>query len=142
MTATATIAELLAARTDDGNPGLLAGDRTWTWAEVVAESGARAAVLDELGLGLPGHHVGVLLDNVPEYVFLLGAAALSGSVVVGVNPTRRGEELARDVRHTDCAVVLTDAIRAVDVASGDGDAALQEMSRAGATLETSDGLNS
>ncbi len=63
-------------------------------------------------LGLAGRHVGVLLDNVPEFVFLLGGAALSGAVVVGVNPTRRGEELARDVRHTDCAVVLTDAAHA------------------------------
>ena len=59
-----------------------------------------------------GRHVGVLLDNVPEYVFLLGGAALSGRVVVGINPTRRGEELARDIRHTDCAVVLTDAAHA------------------------------
>ena len=51
----------------------------------------------------------MLLDNVPEYVFLLGGAALSERVVVGINPTRRGEELARDIQHTDCAVVLTDA---------------------------------
>jgi fatty-acyl-CoA synthase len=49
---------------------------------------------------------------VPEYVFLLGAAAFSGTVVVGINPTRRGEELARDVRHTDVALVLTDAAHA------------------------------
>ena len=56
-------------------------------------------------------HVGVLLENVPEYVFLLGGAALSGHVVVGINPTRRGDELARDIRHTDCALVVTDAAR-------------------------------
>ena len=72
-------------------------------------------VLDDLGVA--GRHVGVLLDNVPEYVFLLGGAALSGRVVVGINPTRRGEELARDIRHTDCAVVLTDAAHA-DAARG------------------------
>ena len=54
-------------------------------------------------------HVGVLLDNVPEYLFTLGGAALSGRVVVGLNPTRRGEELARDVRHADCRLLLTDA---------------------------------
>jgi fatty-acyl-CoA synthase len=107
VTDAATVAELLTARADDGNPGIVTDDAMWTWAEVVAESSARAAALDELGGA--GRHVGVLLENVPEYVFLLGAAALSGSVVVGVNPTRRGAELARDVRHTDCAVVLTDA---------------------------------
>src|SRR5205085_12411136 len=73
-----------------------------TWAEVVAECEARAATLE------PGQHIGVLLENVPEYAFWLGAAALAGAVVVGINPTRRGEELARDIRHTDCSVVITD----------------------------------
>jgi len=57
-----------------------------------------------------GQHIGVLLDNVPEFVFILGGAALAGAVVVGINPTRRGEELARDIRHTDCSVVLTDEV--------------------------------
>lgn len=103
-----TIAALLAARADDDRPGICSVDGgAWTWREVVAESAARAAVLADLSG--PGRHVGVLLENGPEYVFLLGGAALSGTVVVGINPTRRGEELARDVRHTDCAVVLTDA---------------------------------
>lgn len=101
-----TIAALLAERARDPAPGIRTDDAVWTWAEVVAESAARAAVLTELGVA--GQHIGVLLENVPEYVFLLGGAALSGSVVVGINPTRRGEELARDVRHTDCALVVTD----------------------------------
>ena len=51
----------------------------------------------------------MLLGNVPEYLFWLGAAALSGAVVVGVNPTRRGEALAGDIRRTDCSMVVTDA---------------------------------
>ena len=50
-------------------------------------------------------HVGVLLENVPEFAFLLGGAALGGQVVVGLNPTRRGEALAADVRRADCQVV-------------------------------------
>lgn len=61
--------------------------------------------------GLPGDgppHVGVLLDNVPEYLFLIGGATLSGRVLVGINPTRRGAELAGDIRHADCQVVITD----------------------------------
>ena len=107
-----TVGGLLAGRADDPGGGLrtAAWDRAWSWGEVAAEAAARAALLEELGLA--GRHVGVLLDNVGEFVFLLGAAALSGAVVVGVNPTRRGEELARDVRHTDCALVLTDAAHA------------------------------
>ena len=104
-----TVGALLAARGDDAGGGLrtAGGGGAWTWGEVVAEAAARAALFSEAGLA--GRHLGVLADNTPEFVFMLGAAALSGSVVVGVNPTRRGEELARDIRHTDCAVVLTDA---------------------------------
>jgi fatty-acyl-CoA synthase len=105
-----TIAELLVARAADDHPGIRTDEAVWTWAEVLVESAARAAVLADLGV--TRRHVGILLENVPEYVFLLGGAALSGSVIVGINPTRRGDELARDIRHTDCAVVLTDAARA------------------------------
>jgi fatty-acyl-CoA synthase len=105
--AEATIASLLAARADDHRPALRVDDAEWTWSEVVAEAAARAARFDELGAA--GDHIGVLLENVPEYVFLLGAAALSGRVVVGINPTRRGAELAGDIRHCDCVLVLTDA---------------------------------
>jgi fatty-acyl-CoA synthase len=107
-----TVAALLAARRDDANPGLrtVEGDQAWTWAEVVAESAARVPAL--AAAGVSGRHVGVLLENVPEFVFLLGAAALDGTVVVGINPTRRGEELARDIRHTACDLVLTDATMA------------------------------
>ena len=103
----ATIAALLLARACDDNVGLVAGDRSWTWTEVVAESATRAAVLQERRRPGP-FHVGVLLDNVPEYLFWLGAAALSGAAIVGINPTRRGQELQRDVAHTDCQLVVTD----------------------------------
>jgi fatty-acyl-CoA synthase len=104
-----SIAELFARRAGDDRPGLIFEDRTWTWGEVVREAAVRASILRATGLA--GAHLGVLLDNTPEYVFLLGAAALTGSVVVGINDTRRGEALAGDVRHTDCAVVLTDSTK-------------------------------
>jgi fatty-acyl-CoA synthase len=104
----ATIAELVAARAHDGNVGLRFEDRSWTWEEVAHECAVRAAMLQSARPAGP-FHVGVLLDNVPEYVFLLGGAALAGAAVVGINPTRRGEELAHDIRHTDCALVVTDA---------------------------------
>lgn len=53
-------------------------------------------------------HIGVLLENMPEYLFWTCAVALSGSVLVGINPTRRGRELAGDIRHTDCDLIITD----------------------------------
>jgi len=103
-----TVAQLVRARAGDPNVGLQFEGERWTWAEVVGEMEARAAWLAGVVTGDPPH-VGVLLDNVPEYLFLLGGAALAGRVVVGINPTRRGDELARDIRHADCQVVVTDA---------------------------------
>jgi fatty-acyl-CoA synthase len=107
-----TIAGLVAARSSDSNTGLLFEGRSWTWAEVAHECAVRAAMLRaarvEWGADAP-FHVGVLLDNVPEYVFVLGGAALAGAAVVGINPTRRGTELAHDIRHTDCGLVVTEA---------------------------------
>ena len=106
-----TVGELLRARADDPGPGLLFEDRAWSWAEVVAESAARAAwfAADRSSRSADGPpHVGVLLENVPEFAFWLGAAGLGRFVVVGLNSTRRGEELAADVRATACDLVLTD----------------------------------
>jgi fatty-acyl-CoA synthase len=112
-----TIFELVASRVGDDRVGLVFEDRAWTWGEVVDEALARASLLQEAGLA--GRHVGVLLDNLPEYFFLLAAAALTGSVVVGANDTRRGEALAGDLRHTDCAVVFTDSSKAGLIAGVD-----------------------
>jgi fatty-acyl-CoA synthase len=101
-----TVADLLRARADDDRPGLRSATdgRSWTWREVVAECEDRA-----LRLGGPEGpaHVGVLLDNVPEMVFLLGGAALSGAVLVALNPTRGIGELAEDAQRADCDLIIT-----------------------------------
>lgn len=101
-----TVAELLEGRASDDGVGIRDGDRSWTWSEVVDRSADVAAWLTAQRRAGP-FHVGVLLDNTPEYLFVLFGAALAGATVVGINNTRRGEELARDIRHTDCALVLT-----------------------------------
>ena len=98
---------LVRARADDDAVGLRFEDQRWTWREHVQASADRAALLESWRRPGP-FHIGVLLENVPEFSFLLGAAAVSGAVIVGLNPTRRGEELARDVRHADCQFVLAD----------------------------------
>jgi len=54
-------------------------------------------------------HVGVLLGNTPLFSSLLAAAALTGVVPVGLNPTRRGAALRNDIAHADCQIVLADA---------------------------------
>jgi fatty-acyl-CoA synthase len=102
-----TIADHLLARAGDMNPGLVAGDAGWTWDEWVTASQARAAWLATNRTPGP-FHLAVLLDNVPEYVFWLGAAALTAAVTVGANPTHRGSDLARDLAHTRCQLLVTD----------------------------------
>ncbi|MEU6749867.1 AMP-binding protein [Spirillospora sp. NPDC046719] len=108
--ASPTFADLLLERAGDGHPALRFEDETYSWAQAVAAARTRAALLPDACPEPPGRprHVGVLLENVPEYVFWIFAAALGRATVVGVNPTRRGAELAADVRHTDCDVIVTD----------------------------------
>ncbi|MCW2764694.1 MAG: acyl-CoA synthetase [Nocardioides sp.] len=109
---TVTVRAQLLARAGDGAPGLLFEDESWTWAEAVHESVVRAAALSELLTGDGPPHVGVLLENVPEFSFLLGAAALGGHVLVGLNTTRRGAALVADIARSDTRVVLTDETHA------------------------------
>jgi fatty-acyl-CoA synthase len=75
---------------------------------VLAEASARAAWLESTRDPSRPFHLGVLSENTPEYLFLLAGAALSGAVVVGINPTRRGTELATDIRHADCQLIVVD----------------------------------
>ncbi|MFF1299408.1 MULTISPECIES: AMP-binding protein [unclassified Streptomyces] len=101
-----TVAELVAARWDDHRPGLWFEERTLTHHQVAAAAAARAALLTDSSP--PGAHIGVLLDNTPEYPLWLSAAALARAAVAGINPTRRGPELARDILHTECRVLVTE----------------------------------
>ena len=105
------IATMLMDRVGDTRPGLRTRERDWTWDDVVRESAARAALATALQDSLfpdePGH-IGVLLDNVADFVFWLGGAALAGATVVGLNPTRGSGDLAADIRHADCALIVTD----------------------------------
>ena len=90
-------------------PALRFGEQVWTHRELVAEA-ERFATLFRARMD-PGRppHVGVLLDNTPDYVFALCGAALSGSVIAGLNFTPRvGEHLARDIVHTDLQMVITE----------------------------------
>ncbi len=119
-----TIAELLRARASDDHAGMVAEDEQWTWRQVVAASAARAAFLAERRLPGP-FHVATLLDNVPEHVWWLGGAALAGAVLVGGNSTHRGADLARDLAHTQCQLLVTDRahlplVEGLDLGTGIG----------------------
>ncbi|ATL28001.1 AMP-binding protein [Streptomyces formicae] len=107
-TAAATVAELVRARWGDHRTGLRFATGRLTHHQVAAGAAARAALLADLLPRRGEPHIGVLLDNTPEYPLWLSAAALAGAAVAGINPTRRGAELARDILHTDCAVLVTE----------------------------------
>jgi fatty-acyl-CoA synthase len=103
-----TIADLIRARAGDPRTALRFEDQTWSYAEYVNACAQRAAYLLESRREGP-FHVGVLLDNIPEFAMWLGAGALAGAAIVGINPTRRGAELARDVTHTQCQLLVIDS---------------------------------
>ena len=105
---TETISGAVLNLADVDRLGLVANDLHLSHAEVVARAAARGAWLHATRQDGP-FHVALMLDNVPEFIFWLQAAALAGAVVVGANPTHRGDELVRDLAHTECQFLITDS---------------------------------
>ncbi len=103
-----TVAGMLLDRVGDERLGLRTREHDWTWDQVVAESAARGALARSLRRDGP-FHIGVLLENVPDFLFWLGGAALVGATVVGINPTRGAAELQAEIRFADCQLIVTDA---------------------------------
>ena len=131
-----TIQQLLRTRVSDSTPAVKYGDRVWSWREHLADASATAAAL--IGIADPKRplHVGALLGNTPEMLTAMAAAALGGYVLCGINDTRRGAALAKDILRADCQILLVDpahralldwldlpGVRVIDVA-GDEWAAL------------------
>src|ERR1700756_623493 len=92
----------------DASPAMKYGDRVWSWREHLADASAAAAAL--IGIADPKRplHVGALLGNTPEMLTAMAAAALGGYVLCGINDTRRGAALAKDIIRADCQILLTD----------------------------------
>ncbi|MDP5312116.1 AMP-binding protein [Streptomyces poriferorum] len=108
MGSAGTVAELVQRQWGDHRPGLRHEGTVLTHHQVASGAAARAALLAELLPAGSEPHLGVLLDNTPEFPLWLSAAALAGAAVAGINPTRRGAELARDILHTECRVLITE----------------------------------
>ncbi len=90
--------------------------RTWTYGELLDDAEHAAAWL--LDRFRPGEHVAVWAPNVPEWVVLQYGAALSGLVLVTVNPALRSAELeyALDTSHA-VGVFHVDGFRGTDMVS-------------------------
>jgi fatty-acyl-CoA synthase len=89
-------------------PALRFADLIWTHEELLAEAERFAALFRARLDPERPPHVGVLLDNTPDYVFALCGAGLAGVAVAGLNYTRVGEHLGRDIVHTDLQLVITE----------------------------------
>jgi fatty-acyl-CoA synthase len=107
----ANVADLL--RRNESDPSISARtavlfeDLRWTHAEFVGHCRRWAAVFRRWRPGDAPFHIGVLMDNTPDYLCALGGAALCGATLVGLNPTRQDEHLARDANHVDlCALIV------------------------------------
>ncbi len=101
------IGQLLLERAEDDNPALLFGEQAWSYRELLAEGRRRAAWFEANRDPDAPPHIGVLLDNVPDYLFWLTAAAIGSATVVGINSTYRGEQLGQLIDHSDCQVLVT-----------------------------------
>jgi fatty-acyl-CoA synthase len=89
-------------------PALRFDELVWTHRDYLTESARWANLF--LSYRRPGRplHIGVLLDNTPEYLFAFGGAALAGAAIVGVNHTRRGVHLLHDIQHTECQLLISE----------------------------------
>ena len=117
-------ADLVRARAGDPNVALRFEDESWTYDEWLRACSARAALFAAMRVdGAP--HIGLLLENLPDFSMWSGAAALSGATIVGINPTRRGEGLERDINHTECQLIVTETrhlelLDGLDLGAADG----------------------
>jgi len=103
-----TFAEALLAHRESESLALLFEEESWSWSAFIDECSRRASLWRLIRDPNAPPHIGVLLDNVPDYLFWLGAGALAGATIVGINSTYRGGELARLINHTDCQVLVTE----------------------------------
>jgi fatty-acyl-CoA synthase len=62
-------------------------------------------------LRISGHerfHVGVFMQNIPEFFYLLGGCAFTNATLVGVNNAQVGEKLSFDINNIDMHVLFVD----------------------------------
>jgi fatty-acyl-CoA synthase len=103
-----TVQQVLCGRLDDHTPAVKYGDRVWSWREHLENASTTAAALIDIADPARPLHVGALLGNTPEMLTAMAAAALGGYVLCGINHTRRGTALAKDILRADCQILLTD----------------------------------
>jgi fatty-acyl-CoA synthase len=91
-------------------------DRTWTYAELLAEAESCAQRL--LETYEPGERIAVWAPNIPEWVVLQYGTALAGLVLVTANPALRAGELRYVLEQSRAAgLFYADAFRGTDMSA-------------------------
>jgi long-chain acyl-CoA synthetase len=105
----ANLAELVrdAAGSRPEHPALIAGGRTFTWAQVDTSVDIAAAGYQGLGLR-PGDRVVLLLGNVPEFVSAYFGALRAGLVAVPANTGSTASELGTLLADSGARAVVFD----------------------------------
>jgi O-succinylbenzoic acid--CoA ligase len=100
--------DFLAARTrvSPDAPALVFAGRTWTYDRLNREVAGVCGRLADAGVR-PGSRVGVLLGNLPLYVFIVHALVRLRAVIVPLNVRLKPPELADQV---DVAIAVVDDI--------------------------------
>jgi acyl-CoA synthetase (AMP-forming)/AMP-acid ligase II len=106
-----TMADALRARADDSPDRVFLRfeDQAWTFGQTYREACRYANLFLRTRDTSRPFHVGVLMDNLPAFVFTELGCAVAGATLVGLNPTRTGAPLARDIVYADCQVVVVEA---------------------------------
>jgi fatty-acyl-CoA synthase len=105
----ATRARVFIMNREDGG-----GTTEYTYADLYEKSleyaNAIARLRDELDKpGGDRFHVGVFMQNRPEFFYVLGGCAFTNSTLVGINNAQVGEKLAFDVNNIDVDVLIADS---------------------------------
>ncbi len=100
--------DIFLSRAGDTKPALFFENQWWSGNGLFAESACRANYLKAYS-GNDPVNVGLLMDNIPEHVFWIGACALAGATIAFLNSTRKGEDLARDVSHSECGFLVVES---------------------------------
>lgn len=83
-------------------------DRTWTFGDTYREACRCANLFLRVRDSGRPFHVGILMDNLPEFLFSQFGCGLAGAALVGLNPTRTGSFLARDITYADCQIIVVE----------------------------------
>ncbi|XP_027356743.1 4-coumarate--CoA ligase 2-like [Abrus precatorius] len=100
-------------------PCLIAGDRTFTYADTHLATRKVAAGMSKLGIK-KGDVVMILLPNCPEFVLSFMAVSMLGAVVTTANPFYTAAELSKQLDASKAKLVVTRSVYVQKLKLGEG----------------------